>query len=507
MKEFQKGVALCVALLCAPSISIAAEPVTVSSDGGGLVITGEVLSFDGTYLRLDSQFGAVTVDFTGMTCDGEGCAPLLDYVPTVRFAGAPRLSEVLFPALVEGYARSKGYFADRIETDAANFDYLLGEDDRSVLKLSFSVNDSGEGFAAQVAERADIALSLRTATAEEASPDRLRIIALEALTPVVSPAQPLTGISLADLGRVLAGEIKDWAELGSSEGPITLVQSDKDPAYAAALEATILTPLGLTLAPEPRGFATNTEAAAEVSADASAIAILPVGALGNTRALAVSEPCGLQAVPRSHSIKAEDYPLTFPLYYYLPARRLPPQVLDFLAWLNTSEAQLVIRRTGLIDLGAVPIPIASQGERLAAAITMAGAEVGLDELQRMVRFFNGRVRLSSTFRFEAGSTALDAPSRSHLQSIAAALGTGRYAGQQITLVGFSDAEGPADANRNLSRERAEAVRDALIAAVGPALSAATVIEVEAFGEAMPMGCDDTSWGRRINRRVELWVSE
>jgi phosphate transport system substrate-binding protein len=29
--------------------------------------------------------------------------------------------------------------------------------------------------------------------------------------------------------------------------------------------------------------------------------------------------------------------------------------------------------------------------------------------------------------------------------------------------------------------------------------------VEAFGEAMPMACDDTSWGSAVNRRVEVWL--
>jgi phosphate transport system substrate-binding protein len=31
------------------------------------------------------------------------------------------------------------------------------------------------------------------------------------------------------------------------------------------------------------------------------------------------------------------------------------------------------------------------------------------------------------------------------------------------------------------------------------------LELEAFGEAMPMACDDTAWGRQVNRRVEVWV--
>ena len=29
--------------------------------------------------------------------------------------------------------------------------------------------------------------------------------------------------------------------------------------------------------------------------------------------------------------------------------------------------------------------------------------------------------------------------------------------------------------------------------------------VDAFGEAMPMACDDSDWGRQVNRRVEVWV--
>jgi phosphate transport system substrate-binding protein len=31
------------------------------------------------------------------------------------------------------------------------------------------------------------------------------------------------------------------------------------------------------------------------------------------------------------------------------------------------------------------------------------------------------------------------------------------------------------------------------------------MSVDAFGEAMPMACDETAWGRQVNRRVEVWV--
>jgi phosphate transport system substrate-binding protein len=31
------------------------------------------------------------------------------------------------------------------------------------------------------------------------------------------------------------------------------------------------------------------------------------------------------------------------------------------------------------------------------------------------------------------------------------------------------------------------------------------LDVDAFGEAMPMACDDSTWGAKANRRVEVWV--
>jgi len=504
---FSRGAAICAALfsfLATPSLS---EPVTVTSPSGGLSVTGEVLGFDGTYLRLESAFGPVTVDFTNMSCAGARCPDPTRYVPTLRLEGAERLSGVLFPALAEGYAHAQGMIAERSATGDDSFAYVIKDDGVNVLRLEITVGTSDSGFAAQAAGQTDLALSLRTATVDEAAPSRLRVLALEALTPVVSPARGLSSISLADLARVMAGEITDWADLGGEAGPIEVIAADADPSFSAALDQAVLSPLDLARTDDVALYHSYADVAAAVSSNDAAIAVLPIGALGNTKALTLAETCGLRSRPQLSSIKAEDYPLTFPLYYYLPDRRLPPRALGFLAWLNTAEAQLVIRRTGLVDLGAVAIPVEAQGERLAAAIAHAGREVGLDELQRMVRFFAGRDRLSSTFRFEPGAATLDAPSRSHLQSIAAALRSGRYKGHQLTLVGFSDADGPAAANRDLSRARADSVRSALLRLLGGEAPDGIVIDTEAFGEAMPMGCDDTVWGRQINRRVEHWVSQ
>ena len=50
-----------------------------------------------------------------------------------------------------------------------------------------------------------------------------------------------------------------------------------------------------------------------------------------------------------------------------------------------------------------------------------------------------------------------------------------------------------------------AVRDAVLAQAETADLARVEIDVRGVGEALPMACDDSDWGRRTNRRVEIWL--
>lgn len=146
-----------------------------------------------------------------------------------------------------------------------------------------------------------------------------------------------------------------------------------------------------------------------------------------------------------------------------------------------------------------------QGDRLANAITAAGSEVPLEELQRLVSRLDGLQRLTTSFRFEPGSTRPDAQSRSNITQLARSLEAGAYDARELVFVGFSDGDGPASGNRSIAKKRAEAVRDAVIAAAETANLERTEIEIAAFGEALPMACEDQRWGRQVNRRVEVWV--
>lgn len=74
---------------------------------------------------------------------------------------------------------------------------------------------------------------------------------------------------------------------------------------------------------------------------------------------------------------------------------------------------------------------------------------------------------------------------------------------KITVIGFADSQGNADYNRQLSKYRADMVRNYLI---GQGVSPAN-IEAVGKGAQSPLGNNQTLEGRQKNRRVEIQVSQ
>jgi len=242
-----------------------------------------------------------------------------------------------------------------------------------------------------------------------------------------------------------------------------------------------------------------------VAADPFAIGVTRYSEVGNAKILALRGDCGMAFHATPRTIKTEDYPLTIPLFIYTSARRLPKTAREFLVFLRTSAAQHAVQRAGFVDQDVTTVDIDRQGRRFANAIASAGKETQLEELQRMIDVLRPALRLSITFRFNAGSSSLDAQSRSNVILLARLLEAGAYDGHEMMFVGFSDGDGDAGLNRKIAKQRAAAVRTAIADMATTMKSAQVSLKVEAFGEALPMACDDSEWGRQVNRRVEVWI--
>lgn len=496
-----------------------AQDVTLTSRDGSIELTGHLLTFDGEFYRVDTEFGILTVDSSGVSCEGPGCPSLGPFIAELTISGAHNMGAVLFPALVEGFALRNGYALKREEVQGVGTLYTLleGGSGQDVARFTIKLTTSSEGFADLLSQQADMVLSMRQATTRERSLARdaglgdlriarqSRVAALDALVPIVSPGNPVTKLSITQLAAVYSGRITNWSELGGEDAPITPYMMDIDEGFGPVFMQDVIAAQGVTLSDRVVIHPTSRTLADAIARDPFGIAMTTFTQRGSGEVVELSGRCGFSVHASRASIKSEDYPLTMPMYLYLPERRLPQVGREFLSYLRTDSAQFVTRRAGFVDQALTRQPIRAQGDRMANAITSAGEEVALSELQRMTRALTGSERLSISFRFEGGSTLLDAPSRSNVALLAEALESGRFDGKQLSFIGFSDGQGAAEQNRALSERRARAVRDRVLAQLEAFNHTRVDMKIDAFGEAMPMACDDSAWGRSVNRRVEIWV--
>ncbi|WP_439141686.1 phosphate ABC transporter substrate-binding/OmpA family protein [Planktotalea sp.] len=505
-----------VLVLMAP---LAAQDVTLTSPDGTVEVNGTLLGFDGDFYRVETIYGELTVDGTGVNCAGPACPDLQNFVAELSISGSATIGEVLMPALIEGFALRNGYIAKREIIDPTHFTYNLRNrtDNALVGKFTFRVTNTDEGFADLLADEADIVMSLReirlteNRRANEAGlgdlrgPNRSRVLALDAMVPITAPGNPVDAISPATLARVFAGRVTNWKDLGGPDAPISVHLRDPKSGLSQAVQDRLMGPAALVLDSNIIRHATNKALTRAVTEDPFAIGISSYSETGNADVLVLTGTCGFSLRAGRVTIKTEDYPLTAPMFLYIPARRLPQLAREFLTFTRSPSAQIVIRRAGFVDQAPEELSINQQGDRFANAISLIGSEINLADVKRLVTVLSPMKRLSTSFRFRAGSSELDAQSLSNVQQLARAIETGVYDERSVSFVGFSDGQGPADGNKRIALRRANTVLAAVKKAAETVDLDTLNISVEAFGEALPMACDDSAWGRQVNRRVEVWV--
>lgn len=519
MKLFLRAVAFAAVAFFTNAQALLAQDVFLTSRDKTVEISGTLLGFDGEFYRVQTEYGELTIDGSGVECSGPGCPSLTSYVAELDFSGAPEIGRTLLPALIEAFSFENNYKAEREETGTEQISYTLSEriSGKTLAVFRLNLTTSGEAFADLLADQADIVMSLREISKAErklardagmgdlTGRGRARVLALDALVAIVSSQNPLNEISLTELSEIFSGKLNNWKKLGTQNAEITPYMREADAGPGQAALQRLLRRDNAKPAKQTRFATQDFDLSMRVSGDPFGIGLVSRASTADAKTLTLSGSCGRSLRATRRNIKTEDYPLTAPMFLYLPARRLPKIAREFLSYTRSPAAQIVIRRTGFVDQAPEEISLNFQGDRLANAVEAAGDELPLESLRDMVADLSSMKRLTTSFRFETGSIRLDAQSRSNVEQLARALEAGIYDGRELVFMGFSDGQGAANANLEISRRRANVVKNAVVKAAETADFTQLDVGVKAYGEAMPMACDDTEWGRQVNRRVEVWL--
>lgn len=440
-------------------------------------------------------------------------------VPSMRelkMAGAADIGELLMPDLVDGYMaglglRPRGW--SQGATPAQRFQE--GRDGRGQPQRRVTVERTGLGdaFASLGERRSDIALSTRGPTEQEtasvqravgadlALAENENVLALDGLAVVVDPDNPVQRLKLDQIRDIFAGTITNWNAVGGPNRPIRVMAPDAAAGSSEQFAAEVMRER--QVAGSVERAPSSAQIASNVASEPGAIGYVGMAFVGRARPLNLVESCGIEVPAGIFEVKTQDYPLNRRLYLY-SAGKANPMVDDFIRFVASPAAAEVVDDAGFISLQPVVGTREYTQFRMLDATRAAPSAPDPRYIQAMADYSLGvrqSLRLSSTFRFDAGSQTLDTLAQSELERAAEFLKRPENAKYKVSVLGFSDNIGAFGQQRSVSQRRAAEVARQL------GQRGVTAHHVAGYGYVAPVACEEDATAPAKNRRVELWLNQ
>lgn len=185
------------------------------------------------------------------------------------------------------------------------------------IALSISGGGSGNGIKALVDSLAQIAMSSREikssekeqAAAKGVTPVQFAI-AIDAIVPVINPANPVKNLTLDELRGIYTGSINNWKQLGGEDTRIVVISRDTSSGTYETWEGMVMK--GERVAPSALLQASNGAVVQAVSKNKNAIGYIGIGYLDkSTKSVQVN---GKTASPET--ALSREWPLSRELYLY-----------------------------------------------------------------------------------------------------------------------------------------------------------------------------------------------
>ena len=439
----------------------------------------------------------------GMSLRGRALASVLLVVANVVPAGAQSaidgarlclsgsntIGQRLAPELAKAWAAHQGWRFEGLSSPALDESRLRFTTPEGPLAVDVLAHGTSTGFAALRDGDCDLWMASRAVKAEEVEGARLlgplyeqgseHVIALDGLSVIVNPANPLSALTVEQVRAIFAGRVRDWSQVGGSPGPVVLHARDDRSGTFDTFKTLVMG--DAVLNPAATRYESTEQLAAAVSADPRAIGFVGLAGVGRAKPLALSERGTVPMRPSGLSVATEDYVLSRRLFLYSAARpRAEVQaLLDFA--LGPSGQQVVA------DVGFVPQDIRALDQPVPDH----------DDYRALVA---GARRLSLNFRFGEGAAVLDNKAVEDIERLARFMAGPRRAGQELLLIGFADrSETTPYLALSLSNDRVDLVAAELRS------KGLRVVRQRGLGQIAPVASNDTLQGRMRNRRVEVWI--
>lgn len=413
--------------------------------------------------------------------------------PLFRLHGSNTLGEKLTPKLVEAYLMSQG--ASQIVTvDGENLGEKMvkGTIGNTVEYVEVHAHGSGTAFTDLLGGATDIGMSSRRIKDQEHQsllsrygdlklPENEMVIGLDGLAIIVHSSNPVRYLTVTQVSKIFSGEITNWSQVGGKDLPIGLYARDEKSGTWDSFKSMVLDPNQVTLDKNAKRYESSTSLSDEVAKNVDAIGFIGLPYVRRAKLLAIAATKDALAIlPNHFTVSTEDYVLSRRLYFYSPPESENYHIETFLKFVAGERAQSLVDDVGFV----------SRNIKMGDSVVLSAYP---PEMRKLVSDSN---RLSLNFRFEGNSDQLDNKALQDLDRLVRFVE--KNAPMRVQLFGFSD-EVETEEGTVLSQRRAQVVEEHLISrGVFPLFA-------KGMGAVAPLASSKTEEGRRVNRRVEIWL--
>ncbi len=449
--------------------------------------------------------------------------------------GSNTIGERLMPMLIEAYStKTFGVPSSSKSTAPEHLTIELKKPKASspAAVIDFRSEGSGTAPPALKTHEIEIGMMSRRIKPEEATdiqaaqnvdlrePGSEHVVALDGLAVVVNASNPIAKLTLPQIAQIFAGEITNWrdvkgrnkanAEIAGPDLPIRVHARDNKSGTYDTFKNVVLEreePKRKLSASASR-YKSSEELSAAVSKDPGAIGFIGFPYINKNVPIRIQSTCGLESEPSNFTVKLETYPLARRLFLYTlgkPNDRIVRSLVDYAL---SDDAQKTVVEAGFIDQTVEnQTPEGQQHfvrmiEAQPAYALPAGKDVPKDMGQQFSKSISGMRRTSIVFRFQRNESVLDTLARQNVGRLGRYLAQPAQKNRKALLVGFADSDGGWDSNLALANARARSVVKEL-QSLGLRLPA---LQTASQSYMAPVACNDSDWGRALNRRVEVWIA-
>lgn len=226
------------------------------------------------------------------------------------------------------------------------------------VKIQVTGGGSGTGFAALQNQATDLCNASRKIKAKEIEscvkafnkrPTEYKV-AIDGLSVYVSADNPVKELSLDQLELIFTGKIKNWKELGGTDGPITVYSRENSSGTYEFFKEHVLK--GKDFAASAQTMPGTAAVLQAVAKDKNGIGYGGAAYGAGAKHLNVKADDASPAVePTEENVIGQKYPIWRYLYVYVNPALDKGEIAAYLNWIRSGDGQKVVK-----DVGYFPLP-------------------------------------------------------------------------------------------------------------------------------------------------------